>query len=884
MKILVALVRIIFGHTFNRKHEARSKVCQSPRRFRMESLETRVLLSADSVVLLDWMEAPSAENGAEGIHAITSDEPTGDKSAVVQTHDEGEAARGHEVIMLIDDVGLDEEFGPGADLAVGLNGNEPSIAINPLNPNNIAIAQFNGGMQTMRISLDGGLTFPIVRNAVLVPGQTSFNGDDSLAFDSAGRLFWSYLSSGTPTGPNISVVQVNPTTGAIIGSPALVATTNLDKGWIAADANPLSPFANNLYVIWHDFAQTNSPVRFARSTDQGVTWTTLPGNLSGAGQGFVWPSEVAVAPNGDVFVAWHTNTGVTNGEIRMRRSTDGGLTFGPEIIPFPAGTAATTTNSGTGLAAKISGLHVWLQGSMQPRILADPVRPGNIYIVSVDDPDTFLPTDDPSDIVIARSTDNGVTWTRSTISQGLYGDSEIMPSASINSIGNLTVTWYDTRRHLTTGDSLGGTHFLLDLSAATSFDGGLTFSSPIQVNDIANAFDPELGAPDRFGNHTLRIGEYNGVVLVDTTANAVWAGNTATGQQIYYDRYTTGLMVASTIPGNGSSIPVQPTTFIVNLTNPIVAATVQASDFKVNGIAADSFSYIPGTTAITFNFGLTPVIAQGLQTMHIDAGAFAREFDGDPLRQFDGTFRYDTVLLQVTSTVPPVGGMLVLPGPFTYDVNFNEPVDPASVQTSDLQLSGIAGASASAVTLLSGNTTARFTLTGITAEGTLVASIAAGAITDVFGNPGATFSATYPVDVLVLPYPSPLAAKSPLGSLIYDPSATGLINSAGDTDAFTLNIESGQTITVKVTSSATLQASVRLIDPSSATIGSNTAASTNQNAVVQTVPAAAGGTYQIVVSGAGGTVGSYTLQVTLNAALENEGNIAGAMQYDPQAE
>jgi hypothetical protein len=427
-------------------------------------------------------------------------------------------------------------------------------------------------------------------------------------------------------------------------------------------------------------------------------------------------------------------------------------------------------------------------------------------------------------------------------------------------------------------DSLGGTHFLLDLSAATSFDGGMTFSYPIQVNDTANTFDPELGAPDRFApNHVLRIGEYNGVVLIDTTAHAVWAGNTANAQQIYYDRYTTDLTVASTVPGNGSFIPNQPTTFVVNVSNPVIPATVQASDFKVNGIAADSFSYLPGTTAITFSFAVTPVITQGLQTMHIDGGTFSRAFDGDPLRQFDGSFRYDTVRLQVTSTVPPVGGMFVLPGPFTYDVNFNEAVDPASVQASDLQLSGVIGAIASAVTLLPGNTTARFSLTGITSEATLTATIAAGAITDVFGNPGMAFSATYPVDVFVSSYPSPLTAKNPLGSLIYDPSATGLINFAGDTDAFTLNIDSGQTITVEVTpTAATLQPSVRLIDPSSTTIGSTTAASTNQSALVQTVTAAAGGTYQIVVSSAGGTVGSYTVQVTLNAALENEGNISGA--------
>src|SRR5207248_9696737 len=129
---------------------------------------------------------------------------------------------------------------------------------------------------------------------------------------------------------------------------------------------------------------------------------------------------------------------------------------------------ATTTTSATGLANKINGLHVWLQGSMQPRILIDPARPGNLYVVSVDDPDGFVTTDDPSDIVIARSTDNGATWSRGTVSQGVYGDSEIMPAAAIDTSGNLAVTWYSNRRHQTVPDSLGGTHYLLDLYGTTS--------------------------------------------------------------------------------------------------------------------------------------------------------------------------------------------------------------------------------------------------------------------------------------------------------------------------------------------------------------------------------------------------------------------------------
>src|SRR4030095_16528080 len=122
--------------------------------------------------------------------------------------------------------------------------------------------------------------------------------------------------------------------------------------------------------------------------------------------------------------------------------------------------------------------------------------------------------------------------------------------------------------------------------------------------------------------------------------------------------------------------------------------------------------------------------------------------------------RFDSLLLQVTSTVPATNGTFVLPTPFTYDVNFNEAISPASVQTWDLVLGGLVGTTVSAVTVLPGNTTARFTISGILDQGTLTASIMAGAIADAFGNPGGAFSGLYQVDLVTAPYPTPLIAKN----------------------------------------------------------------------------------------------------------------------------
>ena len=133
--------------------------------------------------------------------------------------------------------------------------------------------------------------------------------------------------------------------------------------------------------------------------------------------------------------------------------------------------------------------------------------------------------------------------------------------------------------------------------------------------------------------------------------------------------------------------------------------------------------------------------------MHIPAGAFLRASDGDPVFEFSCTFRYDATLLEVTTTDPPVGGTFTPPAPNTYqyDVNWSEPVDPASVQTTDLVLTGNVGATVTGVTVINGDMTTRFTLS-IQFGGNLMADIVAGAISDAFGNPNEAFAGSYTVE------------------------------------------------------------------------------------------------------------------------------------------
>src|SRR5207302_3371617 len=131
---------------------------------------------------------------------------------------------------------------------------------------------------------------------------------------------------------------------------------------------------------------------------------------------------------------------------------------------------------------------------------------------------------------------------------------------------------------------------------------------------------------------------------------------------------------------------------------------------------------------ITFTFTTSPVTTQGPQTMHIPAGAF-NDTSGHPVADFSCSFCYALTPLQVTTTNPPVGGTFSPPAPgdYAYDVNFNQAIDPASVETSDLTLTGNVGGSVTNVQVMNGDTTAHFTV-HFANGGSVTASIGAGAI------------------------------------------------------------------------------------------------------------------------------------------------------------
>ena len=82
------------------------------------------------------------------------------------------------------------------------------------------------------------------------------------------------------------------------------------------------------------------------------------------------------------------------------------------------------------------------------------------------------------------------------------------------------------------------------------------------------------------------------------------------------------------------------------------------------------------------------------------------------------------------------------------------------------------------------------------------------------GQEGGDFSLNFTVDVGLSPFPLPLEAIVPLGSLVHDSVVDGQIGLPGDFDSFTIDLDAGQSMTVLIDDpSSTLRAQLEILDP-----------------------------------------------------------------------
>ena len=122
-------------------------------------------------------------------------------------------------------------------------------------------------------STDGGKTWTSGFMPPVAGSPFTF-GDPVVDVDRHGNFYFSGL--GTNAAGQFTI-QVNKSTdGGVTWSDAVIVQQDNggDKEWLAVGRDPVAGNRDNVYVTWTSFQATGQQLRFGRSTDGGATWTT----------------------------------------------------------------------------------------------------------------------------------------------------------------------------------------------------------------------------------------------------------------------------------------------------------------------------------------------------------------------------------------------------------------------------------------------------------------------------------------------------------------------------------------------------------------------------------------------------------------------------------
>ncbi len=290
--------------------------------------------------------------------------------------------------------------------------------------------------------------------------------------------------------------------GVTWGPMQTLTPSGSDKEFIHVDRSLTSPHVDNVYLTYHN----GNVMQFARSLDMGATFETplaFPGEPTGIG------SDITTGANGNIYYIYPSLNSATG--IRLLKSTDGGATFAPSTI-----IAALNGRFDFPIPA-MESREVFIYVSADVDMSGGP-NDGRIYVTWTDEHDdsngggTGSAAQNHAWIEVYYSDDDGVSWTRmphphdTTDSISGTPIDRFHPWLKVGENGVVHIGFYDTRNSA----NRTGVDFYYNSSIdGATWQGEQRFSTETSVNI----------------NNGQEWGDYNGLSVVLDRLAMTWTDN-----------------------------------------------------------------------------------------------------------------------------------------------------------------------------------------------------------------------------------------------------------------------------------------------------------------------------------------------------------------------
>ena len=268
---------------------------------------------SDTINLSNENLAPQVAVSGSNVYVMWVDETTGNRDILFKRITDSGATFSNTPINLSNNT----EFS-----------SHPQIAASG---NNVYVIWFDrttgNGDIYFRRSTDSGATF---RDTINLSNDTGMSGSPQIAV-SGNNVYVVWYDNRINENSQIfdEIYFKRSTDGGASFSNTPINLSNTTGGSYSPQ---IAASGNNVYVVWRDQTTGNADIFFARSTDGGVTFNSIPINLSN-NTGRSAEPQIAVSGN-NVYVVWHDTTDTVvfgNEDIFFKRSTNNGATFSNTI-------------------------------------------------------------------------------------------------------------------------------------------------------------------------------------------------------------------------------------------------------------------------------------------------------------------------------------------------------------------------------------------------------------------------------------------------------------------------------------------------------------------------------------------------------------------------